>query len=154
MLGAVLDANPDASGVLFEQPVVIELAREVNGSASWASRCELVAGSMFDTVPSGGDVYLLKSIVHDWPDARAVEILTRCREAMTDSSTVVLVERILEGPNQGADTKFSDLNMLVMLSGRERSEAEFAELFAQAGLRLSRTLRTASPWWLLEAVRS
>jgi hypothetical protein len=73
---------------------------------------------------------------------------------MSESSKVVLVERILEGPNQGQDTKFSDLNMLVMLNGRERSEADFAALFERAGLRPTRTLQTQSPCWLLEAVKA
>jgi hypothetical protein len=152
LLGAVLEANPQASGVLFEQPVVIKLAIEDNAAAPWAARCQFVEGSMFESVPPGGDVYLLKSIVHDWPDADAVRILTRCREAMTDGSRLLILERILEGPNQGAATKFSDLNMLVMLSGRERSEREFADLCEQAGLRLSRTVATRSPWFILEVV--
>lgn len=154
LLGTVLEANPELSGVLFDQPVVIERAEELTSGHPWAQRARFVAGSMFDEVPAGSDVYLLKSIVHDWPDAESVAILRRCQEAMSDSSVVLMVERILEGPNLGADTKFSDLNMLVMPGGRERSEAEFARLCEQAGLRLRRTIPTRSPVWLLEAVRS
>jgi hypothetical protein len=154
LLGAVLEANPDLSGVLFEQPVVIDRAAELVGHRPWADRCRLVGGSMFDTVPSGGDVYLMKSIVHDWTDTEAVQILVRCRDAMPESAVLLVIERLLEGPNLGADTKFSDLNMLVLPGGRERSEVEFAELCEQAGLRLRRTIRTESPWWILEAVRS
>ncbi|MEP6665954.1 MAG: methyltransferase [Nocardioidaceae bacterium] len=154
LLGAVLEANPGVSGVVFDQPVVIDQADEVNRDSAWASRCEFVAGSMFESVPANGDVYMLKSIVHVWPDADAVTILSRCREAMDDTATVLVIERLLEGPNRAADTKFSDLNMMVMLGGRERTAAEFADLCQQAGLRLQRTIPTSSPWVVLEAVKA
>ncbi len=154
LVGAVLEANPEVSGVVFDLPVVIDQAPEVTRGLAWASRCDFVAGSMFESVPGNGDVYMMKSILHDWPDADAVTILTRCRGAMHDTAAVLILERLLEGPNLAAATKFSDLNMMVMLGGRERTEAEFADLCQQAGLRLQRTLPTSSPWFVLEAVKA
>ncbi len=154
LLGAVLEAHPQLTGILLEQPEVIARAAELIATTSWGERCQLVSGSMFEAVPAGGDVYLVKSILHDWSDPEAVEILSCCREAMAGSARLLILERLLEGPNRGAETKLSDLNMMVMLGGRERTSDEFAALCARAGLRLDRTLPTGTPWFVLEAVRS
>ncbi len=166
LLLTLLAAEPHLSGALLEQPHVIERAQAVFDTSPVRHRCRLLAGSMFDEVPAGGDVYLLKSILHDWSDQDAVQILSRCRDAMSAASAagdagsggdsasaprVLILERLLEGPNRGPETKFSDLNMMVMLGGRERTADEFASLCDQAGLRLKRTLPTGTPWFILEA---
>ena len=139
LLLGVLASNPHLSGVLFDQPGVIARARAVLAYADAseaAARCTLVEGTIFGDHPEGGDVYVMRHILHDWTDGDCAAILERCRQVLTGSGVLLVLERVLEGPNKGAATKFSDLNMLVMPGGRERSEAQFADLFAAAGLRL------------------
>ena len=107
-------------------------------------------GDFFVEVPPGGDAYLLKSIIHDWDDERSVRILRTVRDALGATGVLLLVERVLAGPNEGAEAKLSDLNMLVAPGGLERTEVEFDALLAQAGLRRTRTVRTDSTHSVLE----
>lgn len=154
LLEALLSAHPHLSAVLFDLAHVIPGAESALARSPARERVRFVAGNAFEAVPPGADAYVLKAILHDWRDEEAEKILRVCRAAMSDSAVLLVVERLLEGPNQGLDTKLSDLNMLVMPGGRERSEAEFAELFDRSGLRLRLTRPTASPVYVLEAVRS
>ena len=152
LLVGILAANRHLSGTLFDQPQVVEDAGS-HVPPDIADRLSLVAGSFFESVPAGGDVYLLKSIIHDWDDEEALAILRVCRDAMSDQSRLLLVEIVLEGPNSGAETKILDIQMLTMLGGRERSEPEYARLLKSAGLELRRVIPTASPVSILEATR-
>ena len=157
LLLGVLASNPHLSGVLFDQPGVISRARAVLAhadAAEAAERCTLVEGTIFGDHPEGGDVYVMRHILHDWTDGDCAAILERCRQVLTGSGVLLVLERVLEGPNEGAHAKFSDLNMLVMPGGRERSEAQFADLFAAAGLRLQRRLPALDGEWILEVVRA
>jgi hypothetical protein len=113
-----------------------------------------VEGTIFGDHPEGGDVYVMRHILHDWTDGDCAAILERCRQVLTGSGVLLVLERVLEGPNEGADAKFSDLNMLVMPGGRERSEAQFADLFAAAGLRLRQRIPALDGEWILEVVRA
>ncbi|MFY9916397.1 MAG: methyltransferase [Nocardioidaceae bacterium] len=154
LLMGLLTAKPHLSGTVFDLAHVIDGARDAIESSPVQDRLRLAAGSMFEEVPPGADCYLLKSVVHDWDDDEAVAILARCRDAMTDRSALLIVERLLEGPNRGAEAKLMDLTMLVMLGGRERTEDGYAQLCRRAGLRLTRTLPVRDAWCVLEAVRS
>src|SRR6185436_14812355 len=122
-----------ARGILFDQAHVVAGADSVLAAAGVADRCEIVAGSFFENVPTGGDAYVLKSIIHDWEDEESVAILRGCRASMGPAAVVLLIERDLGGPNENPAAKLSDLNMLVMPGGLERSEDEYAVLFEQAG---------------------
>jgi hypothetical protein len=135
-LRAVLDANPATRGILLDQPHVI-------AGLDGGERCEVVAGSFFETVPAGADAYLLKTVLHDWEDDEALLILARCRAAIPDHGALLVVERDLGAPNEDADAKLSDLNMLVGPGGRERTRDEFAALFATGGFALVGATRTA-----------
>jgi hypothetical protein len=122
-----------------------------------ADRCEVVGGSFFDAVPPGGDVYLLKHIIHDWDDARSVGILRRCREAMGPGAVLLVIEMVApERPDAGDVARRvarMDLQMLVLTpGGRERTEAEFRSLLGEAGFELRATIRTDSRFYFLEAV--
>jgi hypothetical protein len=138
-LAAILKKHPGARGILFDLPNVVEQAPTVLAPARVSDRCEVLAGSFFDTVPDGGDVYLLKQIIHDWDDKRTVEILRACRASMTDRASLIVIERrIPEAIGLGTVTEpfLADLEMLVMTpGGRERTEGEVLGLFRQAGLR-------------------
>jgi len=141
-LAAVLAAHPGTRGVLFDQPHVVADAAAVLEATGVSDRCEVVAGSFFDTVPPGADAYLLKAIVHDWEDDDAVRILRNVRAAISDTGAVLVVERELGAPNENPDAKFSDLNMMVGPGGRERTHDELAALFAEAGFTLERAVAT------------
>jgi O-methyltransferase/methyltransferase family protein len=141
-LAAVLAANPATHGVLFDQSHVVADAGPVLEAAGVSDRCELVAGSFFDTVPPGGDAYLLKAIVHDWEDDDAVRILRNVRSAADGGAVVLVVERELGAPNENPDAKFSDLNMMVGPGGRERTRDELADLLAASGFALERVVPT------------
>ena len=113
----------------------------------------MYSGSFFESVP-GADAYLLKSILHDWPDDRCVEILRTCTASLNPGGVVLVIELVLGRRGQEIVAAFSDLNMLVLPGGRERTEAEYAALFGAAGLHLNRVIDTDSRMSILEAVRS
>lgn len=138
LLAAILARHPAARGVLFDQPHVVSGAGPLLASAGVVDRCEVIAGSFFETVPAGGDAYVLKAILHDWEDAECIRILRTCRQAMADGTALLVVEQELCSPNEGPDAKFSDLNMLVGPGGRERTTQEYARLFQAAGFRFIR----------------
>jgi hypothetical protein len=151
LLAGILSAAPEARGVLFDLPQVLAGARPLLEGAGVFERCELVAGSFFDSVPAGGDAYTLKSIVHDWDDADATRILSTCRAAMGPGARVLLVERDLGAPNELPGAKLSDLNMLVALGGRERTRDEYAALFERSGLSFVAETPTPSGFSVYEA---
>ena len=111
----------------------------------------MVGGSFFDAVPSGGDAYLLKSVIHDWPDAESVEILRACRRSMPAHGRLVLVEQLLDESPDPLRTAFSDLTMLVMAGGQERTTDEYRSLLTAAGFDLTRTVTTGSEVFIIEA---
>jgi len=123
-----------------------------------ADRCELVGGDFFAEVPSGGDAYVLKVVIHDWDDERARRILSNCRKAMGSEARLLVVERViperLEPTFVDQRGTLMDLNMLVLAGGRERTEAEFRELFESAGFNLERLFPTPSGLNGMEAIPS
>ena len=124
--------------MLFDQPEVIAGAPPVLAGAGVAERCEVVGGDFFATVPSGGDAYILRQIIHDWDDARATAILANCRRALDGEGKVLVVERaIAPDYREALPVLHLDLQMLVLLGGKQRTEAEYGRLFTTAGLRLS-----------------
>jgi len=156
LLAGILRATPGAHGMLLDLPSVVEGAPRLLAEAGLGDRCTVVGGDMFAAVPVGGDLYLLKSVVHDWNDERCVAILGNCRRAMGDrAARVLLVERVLPErmePSPVAQSHaLGDLNMLVRAGGRERSEGEFRALLEAAGLRLLRVIPTTTPASLVEA---
>jgi len=154
LLTAILRAAPDARGVIFDQPQVAAGARASVEAAGLASRCETAGGDFFESVPEGGDAYVLKWIVHDWDDERALRILRNCRRAMREGGRLLLVEGVVPEGNEPAMAKMMDLQMLVMTGGRERTAREFRALLAEAGFEMTRVVATNSPVSIVEAVRA
>lgn len=152
LLAAILAANPSLRGVLFDQPHVVTGANGLLERAGVADRCEVVSGSFFEAVPGGADAHLLKSIVHDWDDTATVRILRACRAAIADSGRLLVIEPIIEPGNEPDPAKFSDLNMLVMLGGQERTADDFERLYAEAGFRLTNIIHTGSSMAIIEGV--
>lgn len=135
LLEQVLHAQPAVRGTLVELPGRLAAARDRLYAAGVADRCEIMGGSFFDPLPPGADVYLLSKVLGDWDDGSAVAILRRCREAAGPSGRVVLVGGLPEG-HPAADA-VSDLMMLVLVGGRERSRGEVLAVVEDAGLAVS-----------------
>jgi hypothetical protein len=153
LLSAVLRAVPGARGILFDLPQAVSGAGPSLAREGVADRVECRGGSFFEAVPTGGDIYLLKTVLHDWNDEECVKILTACRAAMDPDGRVVVVEMIIDSEGPPSPAPFMDLNMLVMLTGRERTREEFSALFEHAGLALARIVPTQSPFVVIEARR-
>ncbi|OBF15675.1 methyltransferase [Mycobacterium sp. ACS4331] len=152
LLAAVLTRAPQASGVLFDRPSVVAGAADVLEPAGVATRCQTHGGSFFESVPAGGDTYLLKAIIHDWDDEQSVAILRNVRTAIADGGRVLLWEMVLPDGAPNNIGFLIDLEMLVSAGGRERTEAQYRKLLADAGFRLTRVVPTASPLSIIEAV--
>jgi hypothetical protein len=113
---------------------------------------EVKHGDFFTHVPAGGDAYIMKRIIHDWDDARAAQLLRNCRAAMVSEGRVLVVDAVIDESPSALYGKLLDMEMLVLTPyGKERTEAEFRQLFAEAGLRLARIVGTASPLKIVEA---
>jgi SAM-dependent methyltransferase len=160
LLSAILKANPAVSGVLFDRPAVVERAAERIRAAGLAERAELVAGDFFESLPEGGDLYILSRILMDYDDERSVRLLQNCRRAMRPGGRVLVVQLLM--PEQGAaaasrdrlfEAAVSDLNMLVLTGGRERTEGEYRTLLGRAGFGLSRVVPTRALVSLVEGER-
>jgi hypothetical protein len=151
--GVLLEAVPaeheHLSGTVFDLAHVVA---EAPKSPTLDERWSAVAGSFFDELPSA-DAYLLKSILHDGRDDRCVDILRTCAASLNPSGVVLVVEVVLDRPGYELGAAFSDLNMLVLPGGRERTEQQFAALFTAAGLQLNRVLDTPSRMSILEATK-
>jgi len=136
LLAEILAKHHSVRAVLFDQPHVVAGAERLLRAYGVADRCQVVGGNFFATVPSGGDAYVLKFILHDWEDERATAILRNCRRAIGPNGRLLVIESEISPPNEGAAGKFLDLTMLVHTGGRERTHDEWAALFATAGFRL------------------
>ena len=152
LLTEIVEANASLQGVLFDMPQVIEGARENVAKSSVADRVELVSGDFFASVPAGGDAYIMKHIIHDWDDERSLVILKNIKQAMNPGGRVLLVESVVTDGNNQDFTKLMDIEMMVSPGGKERTAAEYKELFEQAGLRLTRIIPTKSAYSVIEAV--
>ncbi|HEX3280014.1 MAG TPA: methyltransferase [Pyrinomonadaceae bacterium] len=152
LLTAILAANPSVKGVLFDQPHVLAGAKGNEQITGLGSRCELVDGDFFASVPAGADAYIMKHIIHDWDDERAVKILRNVRNAMKPDGRVLLVESVITAGNTQDFGKLLDIEMLVSPGGKERTAEEYRVLFAKAGLRLTQIVPTKSPYSVIEAV--
>ena len=153
LLAAILKANPHLSGVVFDQPEVADAARERLAAEGLGGRCEAEGGDFFESVPEGGDAYLLKWIIHDWDDRRAGVILKNIHRAMPEGGRLLLVEAVVPEGDGPSFSKHMDVHMMVMTGGRERTESEYARLYADAGFRLTRVVPTESMMSIVEGVK-
>jgi hypothetical protein len=150
-LGAILEKHPHLRGLLFEMPHVIERARLAWENSPQGARFEFEGGDFFRAVPAGGEIYVLKKIIHDWDDGRALKILQNCRRAMPDNGRLLLIELVVPPGNAPSFSKLLDLLMLIWPGGRERTEDEYRKILLSAGLRTSRVIPTQSPVSIIEA---
>jgi len=156
LLATLLEKHPHLKGTLYEMPHVLAGARSgalqpflQDGSPA---RCSLASGDMFSSVPSGADAYIMKHILHDWPDDACIRILKACREGVNPGGKLLVVDCVIQPGNHFSPGKFLDLQMLIFPSGRERTEAQFRDLLAAAGWKLSRVIPTAALDSIVEGV--
>jgi SAM-dependent methyltransferase len=146
LLIGILQAHPHLQGVVFDQVHAVERARAQIAAAGLSERCQATAGDFFAEVARGGDAYLLKHVIHDWEDARALVILRNCRRVMAPGAKLLLVEGVypqrIDQSLTSRGAAANDVNMLVCTGGRQRSEREFRDLYAAAGFRLTRIVPT------------
>ena len=144
LLAAVLGVNTKARGILFDLPHVIEDAKKTLDSRV-ARRIEFVSGDFFKAVPSGGDLYLLKNILHDWSDAKSRQILAVLHHAMNGRGRMLVVEHIICEPNKACRGKSMDMQMMVRTGGRNRTDKEYRDLLRAGGFNVTRVVPTAGP---------
>lgn len=152
LIHSILRANPHLEGILFDAPHAIEGAKQYISNTEVSNRCELVAGDFFKLVPSGGDVYILSVIIHDWDDEHSIAILKNCRHAMGKNGKLLLVEMVIPPGNEPYFGKWLDLHMLVMHGGRERNEAEYRAILEVAGFKLTNIIPTKFLPSVIEAI--
>lgn len=152
VLTSILQKYPTMRGILFDLPHVIAGAAPVIDASGVKDRVTTQSGDFFKGVPAGGDVYIMKHIIHDWDDERAAAILRNIGRALQGKpqGRVILLEAVLQPGNQPDLGKMIDLEMLMMPGGKERSEAEFAALFKSTGFKLTRVVPTKSPLSVVE----
>jgi hypothetical protein len=150
LLQAVLRRNPGLRGILFDQDAVLKEHRMDDPAI--AGRWETMAGDFFTAVPSGGDVYLLKRVLHDWDDTNAVRILRSCREAMPGHARVLVIDAVVPPGNEPHASKLYDVAMMTNFDGMERTAEEFDALLAAADLKANRTISTSGTLSIIEAI--
>jgi O-methyltransferase domain/Dimerisation domain len=151
LLATILGKNPGLKGVLYEIPAVIEGAK-TGPLTAVMDRCELVSGDMFTSVPPAADAYIMKHIIHDWPDELCLKILKGCRAGVKPGGKLLVVDDVIPPGNDFHPGKFLDLEMLIFPGGHERTEQQFRDLFAAAGWRMTRVIGTQGGISIVEGV--
>ncbi len=150
IIAALLERNPTLRGTILELAHVAPRARAAVAELGLSSRCQVLQGDFFKSVPRA-DIHILKWIIHDWDDVQSVRILSNCARALERNGRVILIERVLPEDERPSHAALADLNMLVLLPGRERTAKHYGKLFEAAGLRLNRVTETASAIQIIEA---
>jgi C-methyltransferase len=151
LLAAILTDTPSARGVLFDLPNVVTGAPEVLDRAGVSSRVRIEGGSFFDSVPPGGDAYIMQFVIHDWADEAAEAILRNVAAAAGDHATLLLVEMVIPQHHREFVGNWADLDMLVLSEGHERTAAQHRELLRRSGFHVTRIIQTVSPFCVIEA---
>jgi hypothetical protein len=146
LISTIMRANPHLNGILFDLPEII-------ANIQVEQKIQPIAGNFFESVPTGGDAYLMRWIIHDWSDEKSSIILQNCYQAMPDDGKLLLVESILPPGNEPSPAKFIDVIMLLMTGGRERTEEEYRSLLRSNGFELTRVIPTPSLLSIIEAVK-
>jgi len=151
LLCDILAKYPATDGIVFDLKHAEQLSNEYVNSRNLEKRCQFISGNFFESIPENADLYLLKTILHDWSDEHALNILRNCKRAMKENSKLLIIEKVVNiTPNDTA--LLGDINMLAMYSGKERTLTEFQSLLNQAGLQLNCKINTDTAFSIVEAV--
>lgn len=154
LIASILKANPEMQGILFELRTVIAGAKSLIEAEGVENRCSLIAGDFFDSVPSGGDAYMLKHIMHNWEDERARAILKNCHRAMVENDKLLVIEEVIPSGNEPCSGKLFDVTMMVLFPGAcERTEVEYRSLFEACGFHLNKIYPTRAGISVIEGIR-
>jgi hypothetical protein len=153
LIAAILALYPQMRGVLFELPQVVEGASSLLSKAGVSNRCEIVGGDFFESVPSGGDAYILSQILHGFDDEHCIKLLKNIRQGITETGKLLVVQAVIPAGNESCFNKFLDLELMILDTGaRERTEAEYHHILQAAGFELRRIVPTAGPVNVIEGV--
>jgi ubiquinone/menaquinone biosynthesis C-methylase UbiE len=152
LLATILSENENLKGIHFDQPSASSSARKSNLFEKVMKRCDFIEGDFFKEVPNGSDVYILKTILHDWCDESAIEILKNIRKAIPNNGRLLIVEILLPEKGKAHPRTIMDLEMLIFYGGRERSIDEYQYLLRKAGFGLQRNIATESDVSIIEAI--
>jgi hypothetical protein len=150
VLSAVLGRYPAIKGILYDLPGVIERAKKNLAEAGLAARCQTITGSFFESAPPGGDAYQMRHIIHDWTDEQCHAILGHIRKVIPKTGRLLVIEMVIKPRNEPQLAKWLDLNMLALPGGRERTEAEYRDMYARAGFNLERVVPTPTEVSIIE----
>ena len=155
MISAIASRNPGTHCTVFDMPHVVVQALENFKRFGVEDRCSIAEGDFFTSVPEGGDLYIMKNILHDWDDETSVKILKNINSAMHAHSRLLIIESLIEDNNDSSFGKILDLQMLIgTTGGRERTREEFEFLFNASGFKFLRAIDTATPFSFIEAEKT
>ena len=152
LLASILKKYPTMHGILFDTTSMVNASAVILQQHNVAYRCETTGGDFFQAVPSGGDAYLMKHIIHDWNDTQCITILQNCRKAIRENGKILIIEMIVPDGNEPSISKLLDLQMLAILPGRERTVNEYRSLFEHSGFNLTKIISTKSPYSIIEGI--
>lgn len=153
LIASILKANPQMRGILFDRPNVIADAKNLLEKAEVSDRCEIVGGDFFVSIPSGGDTYIMSHIIHDWGDEDCIKMLKNIRQVILDNGRLLVVDMVVPPGNTSHLSKWMDIDMMIMYhEGRERTEAEFRNLFKAAGFQLTTIVPTNTAVSVIEGI--
>jgi O-methyltransferase domain len=144
LLAGILKKNSRVNGIVADRPEVLEDTQRRLALEGVANRCQTVAIDFFNSVPGGGNVYIMRKVIHDWDDADSIKILTNCREQMADDARLMIVEVVVPPPNESNLATLFDIEMMIYHGGAERTEAEFQNLLHESGFNLTEIIPTQS----------
>ena len=150
MIASLLFRYPQCRGIVFDLPQTQIQATKIIEDYGITDRCQFIAGSFFDNIPTGGDLYLLKSVLHDWDDEACLRILSNINKAMNPVSRLLIMETIIEKGNRPSFGKMTDILMMAAVGGKERTKDQFSWLLHKTGFRIRKIRRTVSPLRIIE----
>ena len=154
LMVTILKANAQLHGIIFDLPQVVARTSEYLNQIGMGDRCDAVGGDFFAAVPTGGDAYMMKWVLHDWSDERSLTILKNCRAVMSENARLLVVDMVMpEQASPAAPEIMLDLHMMVMANGIERTESQFRELLSQAGFKLTRIIPIETGYCIIEGMR-
>jgi len=151
LIASVLQANPSLNGILFDLPQGAAEASSLLKAEGIAARCRIITGSMFDSVPAGGDVYIMSRVLHDWPDEKAAAILVNCRKSIAKGGTLLIRDNVLSERDAPPMATQVDITMLFMTGGVERTESEWKSLLRPTGFAVTKFWKKEGVADLIEA---
>ena len=154
LLTSVLKKHPALRGILYDLPGVTQRAKANLQAAGLADRCQVIGGNFFESVPAGADAYLMRHIIHDWEDEKAIRLLRNVHQAIGKEGRLLVVEGVIPPGNDPCFGKLLDLTMLTIPGGKERTQEEYRALFEAGGFQLTRIVPTKAEVSVIEGKKT